>query len=53
MGGNMVRRLIRGGHECVVSDVSPENVQHADEGATGSRSLADLVAKLRRHATCG
>ena len=48
MGGNMVRRLMKGGHECVVSDLSPENVQRlAGEGATGSSSLDDFVAKLK------
>ncbi|HEU4415911.1 MAG TPA: NAD(P)-binding domain-containing protein, partial [Candidatus Angelobacter sp.] len=37
MGGNMVRRLLRGGHQCVVSDLSPQNVAGlASEGATGS-----------------
>ena len=47
MGGNMVRRLMRGGHQCVVSDLSPDNVQGlVKEGATGSDSLADLVKKL-------
>ena len=49
MGGNMVRRLMRGGHECVVRDLSPENVKElAGEGATGSSSLDDFVAKLRK-----
>jgi 6-phosphogluconate dehydrogenase len=49
MGGNMVRRLIRGGHECVVSDLSPEMVAaYAKEGATGSASLDDFVAKLKK-----
>jgi 6-phosphogluconate dehydrogenase len=47
MGANMVRRLMRGGHECVVWDVNPENVkQLADEGATGAQSLDDFVTKL-------
>jgi 6-phosphogluconate dehydrogenase len=47
MGGNMVRRLMRGGHKCVVSDLSPQNVAElAKEGATGSASLDDFVAKL-------
>jgi len=47
MGGNMVRRLMRGGHQCVVSDLSPQNVAElAKEGATGSASLDDFVAKL-------
>ena len=48
MGGNMVRRLMKGGHACVVSDLSAENVQRlAGEGATGSASLDDFVAKLK------
>ena len=48
MGGNMVRRLMRGGHECVVSDLSAEAVAGlAKEGALGSSSLADLVTKLK------
>src|SRR5215472_14781780 len=47
MGGNMVRRLMRGGHQCVVSDLSPQNVAElSKEGATGSASLDDFVAKL-------
>jgi 6-phosphogluconate dehydrogenase len=47
MGANMVRRLMRGGHECVVWDVSAENIQRlAGEGATGAESLDDLIAKL-------
>ena len=49
MGANMVRRLIRAGHECVVYDVHPDTVAAlAGEGATGSESLADFVAKLSR-----
>src|SRR5580704_11732092 len=48
MGANMVRRLIRAGHECVVFDMSPASVSHlAAEGATGSASLDDFAAKLR------
>jgi 6-phosphogluconate dehydrogenase len=48
MGGNMVKRLIAGGHECVVYDVHPESVDAlAAEGATGCTSVADLVDKLR------
>ncbi|MEE2709917.1 MAG: decarboxylating 6-phosphogluconate dehydrogenase [Gemmatimonadota bacterium] len=47
MGGNMVRRLMRGGHQLVVFDRDAEAVQTcADEGATGASSLNDLVAKL-------
>jgi len=47
MGANMTRRLLRGGHEVVVTDLSVENVKHiAGEGATASASLADFVGKL-------
>ncbi len=47
MGANIVRRLMRAGHECVVFDVSPEAVAALEaEGATGASSLADLAAKL-------
>ncbi|HMF91145.1 MAG TPA: decarboxylating 6-phosphogluconate dehydrogenase [Candidatus Angelobacter sp.] len=49
MGSNMVRRLMRGGHQCVVSDLSPQNVAGlAKEGATGSSSLDDFAAKLTK-----
>ena len=49
MGGNMVRRLLRGGHQCVVSDLSPQNVTElAKEGASGSASLDDFAAKLTK-----
>ncbi len=47
MGANIVRRLMRDGHECVVSDVSADTVANlAAEGAIGAESLGDLVAKL-------
>ena len=47
MGANMVRRLVRAGHECVVYDIHPETVASlAAEGAIGSSSLADFVGKL-------
>jgi 6-phosphogluconate dehydrogenase len=47
MGANMVRRLMRDGHECVVFDVSPDKVEElAKEGAVGATSLADLASKL-------
>ncbi len=47
MGGSMVRRLMRGGHECVVFDRNPETVRElAQEGATGAASLADIIAEL-------
>lgn len=48
MGANMVRRLIRAGHDCVVYDRSAESVATlAKEKATGSSSLADFVGKLK------
>jgi 6-phosphogluconate dehydrogenase len=48
MGANMVRRLIKGGHECVVFDMSPASVaQLAQEGANGSASLAEFIGKLK------
>jgi 6-phosphogluconate dehydrogenase len=47
MGANMVRRLIKDGHQCVVYDRSADAVnQLAKEKATGSSSLADFVKKL-------
>jgi 6-phosphogluconate dehydrogenase len=47
MGANMVRRLMRDGHDCVVFDVSQDAVHGlAGEGATGADSLADFVSKL-------
>ena len=47
MGANMTRRLMRGGHEVVVTDLSADNVKSiADEGAIASASLDDFVAKL-------
>src|SRR5215813_5937919 len=49
MGANMVRRLIKGGHECVVFDMSPKAVADlAREKAVGATSLADLVGKLKK-----
>jgi 6-phosphogluconate dehydrogenase len=49
MGANMVRRLLKGGHDCVVFDMSPDAVtEMAKERATGSSSLADLVRKLEK-----
>lgn len=49
MGANMARRLLKGGHECVVFDRSPESVSGlVKEKAAGSSSLADLVAKLNQ-----
>ena len=49
MGANMVRRLLRGGHQCVVFDRSPNVVKEmAAEKAVGASSLADLVKRLER-----
>jgi 6-phosphogluconate dehydrogenase len=49
MGGNMVRRLLRGGHESVVFDANAANVSAlTSEGATGSSLLDDFVAKLAK-----
>ncbi len=48
MGANMVRRLMRSGHECVVFDANPASVKElAGEGAVGAASLQDLAAKLK------
>ena len=48
MGANMVRRLQRGGHECVVNDRNPEAVKALiDEGATGDTALEGFIAKLK------
>jgi 6-phosphogluconate dehydrogenase len=47
MGANIVRRLVRDGHECVVYDVDADAVARvAGEGATGAETLDDFVAKL-------
>jgi len=48
MGANMVRRLVRDGHELVVFDVNPDSVTALaqETGATPAASLADLVSKL-------
>src|SRR2546430_17482672 len=52
MGGNMVRRFLRGGHACVVYDVSRDAVGAlAKEGATGAASMDDFVARLARPRT--
>jgi 6-phosphogluconate dehydrogenase len=49
MGANMVRRLIQGGHDCVVFDVFPKAVEAlAKEKATGAASLQDFVKKLAK-----
>ena len=49
MGANIVRRLMRDGHDCVVYDVSPEAVKALEgEGATGAADLDQFVAKLQK-----
>jgi 6-phosphogluconate dehydrogenase len=49
MGANIVRRLMRDGHECVVYDVGPEAVAELEgEGATGAASVDEFLSKLDR-----
>ncbi len=49
MGANLVRRLMRDGHECVVYDVSADAVKELEgEGAEGSSSLEEFVNKLTK-----
>src|SRR5215469_13453402 len=50
MGANMVRRLVAGGHECVVFDVSSKVVAEMakEKGITGSSSLQEIVGKLAK-----
>jgi len=46
---NMVRRLMRGGHSCVVFDRNPESVKRLEaEGASGAKTLDDFVKKLNK-----
>ena len=49
MGANMARRLLRGGHDCVVFDMSPKAVAElVAEKATGAMDLRGLVDKLEK-----
>ena len=49
MGANMVRRLLEGGHDCVVFDRSPKVVEQlAEEKTVGASSLADLASNLEK-----
>ena len=49
MGANMVRRLLKGGHECVVFDMSPKAVAElVKEKAVGTGSLAEFVKTLSK-----
>src|SRR6185295_4893131 len=48
MGANMVKRLLRGGHECVVNDRNPEAIKALEaDGATGAAALDGFIAKLK------
>jgi 6-phosphogluconate dehydrogenase len=48
MGSNMVQRLLRAGHQCVVYDVHPEAVQSfVKDGAVGAKSIEDFAKKLK------
>ena len=48
MGANMVRRLLKGGHQCVVFDRSADAVKGlAKDKAVGAKSLSDFVKRLR------
>ena len=52
MGANLVRRLMRDGHTCVVFDVNTKAVDElVAEGAIGASSMADLIAKMERPRT--
>jgi 6-phosphogluconate dehydrogenase len=47
MGSNLVRRLMRGGHECVAFDVNPDAVRQLEsEGAVGANTLEEFVSRL-------
>jgi len=49
MGANMVRRLLKGGHQCVVFDMSPKAVEElAKDTAVGASSASDLVRRLKK-----
>ncbi len=49
MGANMVRRLIKAGHECIVFDIFPKAVEDmVKEKAVGSASIADMVSKMQK-----
>src|SRR5687767_7736485 len=49
MGANIVRRLMRDGHECVVFDVNPESIKKLEsEGAVGGATLEEFVRKLEQ-----
>jgi 6-phosphogluconate dehydrogenase len=52
MGSGMTRRLLRGGHECVVHDIDPERIAALEhEGAEGAEDLGELVSRLSQPRT--
>ncbi len=52
MGANMVKRLTKGGHDCVVFDRSPDAVKDLAKGKiVGASSLEDLVKKMKKPRT--
>ncbi len=54
MGANMVRRLLRDDHECVVFDLDSDAVSElAGEGAVGADSIEDLAASSTPPGRCG
>ena len=54
MGGNMVRRLLRDGHECVVFDPMPGAIESlVRERAIGAASIEELIANFTRRASYG
>ena len=54
MGGRMVQRLLRDGHACVVFDAEAARVTSlAHDGATGSHSLDEFIARSTPRASCG
>src|SRR3954470_15832305 len=49
MGANMVRRLLRDGHQCVVYDINPASVATlVKDGAVGAASMEEFVGKLTK-----
>ena len=53
MGANIVRRLMRNGHECVVFDVNRDFVSALEsEGATGAITMEEFVDKLNKPRVC-
>ena len=54
MGADMVRRLTKGGQQCIAYDVQAAAVEKLkQDGIAGATSLEDLVAQLQNRARCG